>query len=396
MQRQHPPLPFGPSLAFIPAPFSQALCRRTSALTPDKHAASFCNRRATCSLLTPEEQFALSVARLAADVCARVSLDDGAATVRQKRDRTPVTVADVAIQAIATQCLADTFPGDLLVGEEDGAYGDDDDTLWSEVNAVCESSLRVPRYDARRVLRENERAPPRTKRENESGRGRVWCIDPIDGTKGFISNADYAVGLALLHTCAPVTSSPSSYSTSTPYPPVAALALPRERLVLVSNTHKRICYSLPSAVDAHFISDSVTSVTKTAQCELDTQTTWYLSGGGAQLYIEGLSDWTPLCCGSLVKYAGVARGRATFFVQLLGRGRTAHLWDHAAGISVVDASGGTVTDEHGVNLVIDSDAATVAVAEHSQAIVATTPGAAHADICRRVRLSLSKPHERSL
>src|SRR5437899_1029857 len=66
----------------------------------------------------------------------------GSFEVRRKADRTPVTEADLAVEAMVREELAGRFPDDAVLGEEGGLAGAD--------NA-----------------------------------GRVWVIDPIDGTKNF-------------------------------------------------------------------------------------------------------------------------------------------------------------------------------------------------------------------
>ena len=66
----------------------------------------------------------------------------GEFTVTSKADHTPVTEADLAIEAMAREMLAERFPTDAVLGEEAGLEGESD---------------------------------------------RVWVIDPIDGTKNFAS-----------------------------------------------------------------------------------------------------------------------------------------------------------------------------------------------------------------
>ena len=60
--------------------------------------------------------------------------------VTRKADHTPVTEADLAIEAMVREMLGERFPDDAILGEEDGMQGESD---------------------------------------------RVWVIDPIDGTKNF-------------------------------------------------------------------------------------------------------------------------------------------------------------------------------------------------------------------
>ncbi len=67
----------------------------------------------------------------------------GALGIEVKEDLSPVTVADKAVEAFVRARLAQDFPNDGIFGEEEGASGLD--------------------------------------------RNRVWVLDPIDGTRSFLS-----------------------------------------------------------------------------------------------------------------------------------------------------------------------------------------------------------------
>ncbi len=108
-----------------------------------------------------------------------------------KEDRSPVTVADFAVQAVVARCLQESFPADALVGEEDA------DVLREE--AQSETLARITDYVAREyagisaseVCREIDHG-------NGEPHGRFWTLDPIDGTKGFLRGDQYVVALALI------------------------------------------------------------------------------------------------------------------------------------------------------------------------------------------------------
>ena len=84
----------------------------------------------------------LSFANELADEAAEIGLRyfRGEFRVELKPDRTPVTEADLAIEGMIRERVAERFPDDAILGEEQGLAGDAD---------------------------------------------RVWIIDPIDGTKNF-------------------------------------------------------------------------------------------------------------------------------------------------------------------------------------------------------------------
>src|SRR6187551_2508696 len=66
---------------------------------------------------SPEAQFAIEAVREAALLVRRIQREmvSGALT---KDDRSPVTVADFAVQALIARRLAEQLPGSTLIGEE--------------------------------------------------------------------------------------------------------------------------------------------------------------------------------------------------------------------------------------------------------------------------------------
>jgi 3'(2'), 5'-bisphosphate nucleotidase len=107
-----------------------------------------------------------------------------------KSDTSPVTVADLSIQAIVAARLADAFPEDSLIAEEDARLLRADPDLSRQVTAVVRQVItdatigRVVAWigDGRSGL-----CP-----------SRCWTLDPIDGTKGFLHGRQYVIALALI------------------------------------------------------------------------------------------------------------------------------------------------------------------------------------------------------
>lgn len=50
---------------------------------------------------------------------------------------------------------------------------------------------------------------------------------------------------------------------------------------------------------------------------------------------------------SMVKYAAIARGDAEVFIKFARSGYKEKIWDHAAGVVIVEEAGGAVTDAGG-------------------------------------------------
>ncbi|KAE9401232.1 carbohydrate phosphatase [Gymnopus androsaceus JB14] len=112
-----------------------------------------------------EKQLALSAVRRACNLTS-------------SGDKSPVTVGDYSAQAVISSMIHHAFPADPIVGEEDAA------DLRAETGAVLRSRILLDAIDRGNF---------------EGGRsGRMWTIDPIDGTKGFLRGEQYAVCLALL------------------------------------------------------------------------------------------------------------------------------------------------------------------------------------------------------
>ncbi|GAB4308263.1 MAG: 3'(2'),5'-bisphosphate nucleotidase [Promethearchaeota archaeon] len=122
--------------------------------------------------------------------------------VLEKADRTPVTWADLAAQALVLDMLGTAFPDDAVVAEEDATFLD---RAAEGALRRCYADLGLDlRGDLASLLR--YRGPDRSGgRGSGAGTGgsggsgtRVWTLDPIDGTKGFRERGTYAVGTCLL------------------------------------------------------------------------------------------------------------------------------------------------------------------------------------------------------
>src|SRR4030042_1013159 len=79
-----------------------------------------------------EAEFALQAVRTAAGVCEAVRREAGGASLR-KADTSPVTVADFASQALIAGWLAEAFPDDALVAEEDSRALESDPATLAQV-----------------------------------------------------------------------------------------------------------------------------------------------------------------------------------------------------------------------------------------------------------------------
>ena len=137
-----------------------------------------------------ESQFAIDAVRRAAQLVRQVQQEMVTAALT-KEDRSPVTVADFAAQALVGYLLGEYFPDDFLVGEESSAALQTDEQRPA-LQWVTEFVARaVPGISERGVCEAIDRGSA------ESGL-RYWTVDPVDGTKGFLRGEQYAVAFGLV------------------------------------------------------------------------------------------------------------------------------------------------------------------------------------------------------
>ncbi|KAM3429452.1 hypothetical protein NHJ13734_008166 [Beauveria thailandica] len=123
-----------------------------------------------------------------------------------KKDSTPVTVADFAVQALLIGTLSQAFPADGFLGEESAAALRQDAVLCQQVWELVSSTEAWPGAASQGNKALTRPCSPEEMMElidrgglGTGGRhGRTWVMDPIDGTATFIKSGQYAVALALI------------------------------------------------------------------------------------------------------------------------------------------------------------------------------------------------------
>jgi 3'(2'), 5'-bisphosphate nucleotidase len=144
----------------------------------------------------PEIKFALNAVRQAS-LLAKMVQAEMITPALTKDDRSPVTVADFASQALVAYLLEREFPGDALVAEEDASglrvtLAGNAAQTFSTLEQVTRFSGRfIPGADPGLVCDWIDRGAAKPS-------ARFWTLDPIDGTKGFLRGDQYAVALALV------------------------------------------------------------------------------------------------------------------------------------------------------------------------------------------------------
>ena len=140
-----------------------------------------------------ERELAAGIAAvsLAARVCQSVQ-SQITQDVLEKKDKSPVTVADYASQAVVCRALAAAFPDDPVVGEEDAAALREPDQQPFRDRVRAELAKVGVSGDESEICGWIDRGG------HDAAGGRYWTLDPIDGTKGFLRSEQYAISLALL------------------------------------------------------------------------------------------------------------------------------------------------------------------------------------------------------
>ena len=288
-----------------------------------------------------EHETGLRAVQSAARLCQTVRaamVSNGDAAKLDKSDKSPVTVADFGAQAVVCKIIGEQFPDDAIVGEEGSA------ALREEKNAA--HLQKVVSFVNQQIPGHAEEICNWIDKGAGEAKGRYWVLDPIDGTKGFLRNDQYAVALALIEdgqvqwgflACPALPNAQSESSSSEGSIFVAQRGAGAKMFSLDGDDLGAIKVSTQIEVAKARLAESVESA-HTNQ------------GLAAQLRERLNIDALPVRMDSQAKYAAVARGDAEIYLRS-PNSRTPdyreNIWDHAAGFLVVEEAGGRVTDVHG-------------------------------------------------
>ncbi len=269
--------------------------------------------------------------------------------VRQitKDDKSPVTVADFAVQAVVALILNERLGLSLIAGEEHTAAlrtSSQSHVLEAVVDAVRRFRPGISESDALHAIDAcNHDATARA----------YWTLDPVDGTKGFLRGQQYAIALAYIEHgevtlgvmgCPnlPIDHSASLEEADAHGCMYAAqrghgaqeLSFAGGRESRSSRIHS-IPFSTPRAIRV------CESVESSHSKQDDT----------ARILSELGQATPPARLDSQCKYAVVARGQADAYMRLpTGKVYVEKIWDHAAGMLIAQEAGAIVSDIHGMPL----------------------------------------------
>ena len=210
--------------------------------------------------------------------------------VREKHDKSPVTEADDAAEDVILEMLRTLTPDIPTVSEEAMSAGDDPDV---------------------------------------SG-GRFWLVDPLDGTREFLSrNGEFTVNIALIENGVPVAGVVHAPALAMTWCGAGGAG---PAVATFSETDKPTMRIRARAIP----DEGATVVASRRHGDTDK----------LHAFLAGYSVKDRLSAGSSLKFCLVASGRADLYPRF---GRTME-WDTAAGHAVLLAAGGQVSTEGGAPL----------------------------------------------
>lgn len=222
-----------------------------------------------------------------ARACLKISAMSPETVVkREKTDRSPVTAADEASEALILRELARMLPGMAVISEES------------------------------------------TKPSTIDRRSSFVIVDPLDGTREYLAGSDeFTVNLAVVSAGIPVIGIVGAPRRGLLWRGVVGAKAERLRLVESGgeNPERLQTRSWPRNSDA---------VAMVSRSHLDAAT---------DSMVAGLGTVTRVPSGSAIKFCRVAEGTADVYPRLA----TTCEWDVAAGHALLAAAGGTVTAPDG-------------------------------------------------
>ena len=297
-------------------------------------------------ILKPETNFAIQAVILASKLVKQVEAEMVSPAIT-KDDRSPVTVADFASQALVGYLLANTFPNDPLVGEEDSSA-----LRTPEEQATLEQVTGfVTQYVSEGLSVDTERVCEWIDHGNGEPTERFWTLDPIDGTKGFLRGDQYVVALALIVDGQVQVGVLGCPNLTDGYKPD------------VGGSGSLVVAARGEGTWVGKLDDSGKDYTRVHVSDRNDPTQArllrsYESGHTNVSQIDYFAsaldvNAKPVRMDSQAKYAVLATGHGEYYLRLLSAKRPDYrekIWDQAAGSLLVEEAGGKVTDLHGNKL----------------------------------------------
>ena len=274
----------------------------------------------------------------AMQLCEQVQAEMVPTDTIQKTDRSPVTVADFGSQALICKAIGDAFSDDVIVAEESAQALKENASLLERVTGYVNRFCKETPHSAETVCEWIDR-----------GSGEVgpnfWTLDPIDGTKGFLRRDQYAIALAYI-----VDGTVQLGVLGCPNLPYQLNDEDAERgclFVAIRGEGTRLYTKTGDFIEQVHVSETAHRFAESFE-----STHGDSEAHGSIANALGITE-SPVRMDSQVKYGIVSRGEASLYIRLPNPAYPDYrecIWDHAAGLIVVEEAGGTVTDANGIPL----------------------------------------------
>lgn len=289
---------------------------------------------------------AIAIVATACRIARSVQRDLAGLQKITKDDKSPVTVADFAVQAVVAMGLREALGPANVVGEEhtEALRTTEQKPVLDAVLAAVRQAYPMAAADD--VLEAIDAC------SHDASAVAYWTLDPVDGTKGFLRGQQYAIALALIERgqvvlgvmgCPnlPVEQNAAlnvADASGCIYSAVSGSGTFEYRLTDLKGKPRRIQSGNGDARRAIRACESV----EAAHSKQDDT---------ARVLGELGSRGTPARLDSQCKYAVVARGQADVYLRMpTKKGYVEKIWDHAAGAIIATEAGAVVTDITGARL----------------------------------------------
>jgi 3'(2'), 5'-bisphosphate nucleotidase len=304
-------------------------------------------------------ELAIQRAVLATELVRKRHIDNA---VTWKEDRSPVSLADCASQALLVSAIRGAFPNDRIIAEESADDLRADAEMLQKVWDIV-SSTKLESNDT-----DNSLASPQSAEDmlnllefsdgDSSNEGRVWTIDPIDGTMSYLDGCQYTVVAALL---------------VNGIQEVGVVGCPR---LSMTDENANGCDWTAVSPDE---GGCMVSAVRTQGAHVRALSTGSLSPGRPIPYLSKSFDvknlriaenarsvrppfaerhriadmlggsWNPMqVCSTQLRYVLCALGRCEVVTRFPAvQSQNAYVWDHAGGILIFSEVGGRTTDVEG-------------------------------------------------
>lgn len=283
-----------------------------------------------------ERKKGLEAVAKAARICAEAGRRAEFREALYKTDGSPVTLADFFVQALINEHLTSSFPEIPIAAEESSDCLEG--SLGEKLIRYLEEFL--PGKNPDEMLRAIDRG-------NHSGGagGKFWTLDPIDGTRGFLSGRQYSIALALIEDGEVVLG-----ILGCPELEAAAgdgAGGEKGFIFLAEKGKGAFQCGLSGDGEKRISVSGIEKAAAAVMCESAEapDSSYKFSGKIAELlHISAKSVRMDSQC----KYALLARGDASIYLRPQRKKNCKeNIWDHAAGSIIVEEAGGKVTDSEG-------------------------------------------------